>query len=241
MFPVITLLGTKIYSYPLLVGMAWATGYIISHYLNRRQERPLRRFDFLFFYLFLFGFMGAKLVFLLTSSEYVSLLTNSSFWLGGGFVFYGGAIFAGLCLYLYKHFFKVKIKDFYCLLPALCFAHAVGRIGCFLAGCCYGEKTHVFWNVYLHGAHRHPTQIYESFFLFLLGSYLYREFVGKKGALFLKYLIGYASWRFFVEFFRGDLVRGIYAGLSLSQYISIVLLLGAFVTLFVKGRVLRRD
>lgn len=241
MFPVLTFLGTKIYSYPLMVGMAWALGYIISHYLNKKQEKPLRGFDFLFFCLFLFSFLGSKLTFLFTSGEYSSLAINSSFWLGGGFVFYGGAILAGLCLYLYKYIFKVSVQDFYVFLPALCIAHGVGRVGCFLAGCCYGETTQVFWSVFLHGAHRHPTPLYETIFLFLLGLFLYHQFQQRKDALFIKYLIGYASWRFMVEFFRGDILRGVYGELSFSQYISLVLFWGAIVTLFVKRRVWRTD
>lgn len=175
--------------------------------------------------------MGAKALFLLTTTE-EGLVTSSSFWLGGGFVFYGGLIGALsfiLCFCLFHPTFKWR--DLSLLVPILLFSHGLGRIGCFLAGCCYGKEM-------VHFHVRHPVQLYEAFSLmilsFVLGRVLRR---GKKEELVIGcYFLVYALLRFSLEFFRGDSVRGVYGVFSTSQWISLILLVPAFVFLFLAQR-----
>ena len=162
-----------IFTYPLLVGMAWGVAYNISlKLIYKRNQLLIKQFRLLFLGIFLFSWMGAKIFFLYFSkiNNYQLYLTDTNFWLGGGFVFYGGLVFSIIFLYLYKIFFKEKgFQDFYLLIPGLCFGHAIGRLGCFLAGCCFGHlfQSENFLNSFI--GQKHPVQIYESLFLFILG------------------------------------------------------------------------
>lgn len=240
MLPVFDLFGLKIFSYPFFIGIAWAIGYVLSNHLNKSQKTPLKKFDLLFFLLFVTSFAGSKLAYLFNLNEYKSLLTSTSFWLGGGFVFYGGVLFSLITIFVYKIIYKRKWSDFSFFIPIICLSHAIGRIGCLLAGCCYGTKTETFWSVYLHGHERHPTQIYEALFLALSSVYFYHEYKKEKKHMLIKYLVSYGLFRFLMEFLRGDLIRGVYQGLSFSQYISLALVGVSLLVLVVERRVLRR-
>lgn len=109
--------------------------------------------------------------------------------------------------------------------PCITAAHAIGRIGCFLSGCCYGVKSE-------HGLDFPgigkvlPTQLYEASFLLLLTAILlYFVFSNKLSGFNLTlYALAYSIFRFVIEFFRGD-ERGAFLGaLSPSQVQSIILL-----------------
>lgn len=129
----------------------------------------------------------------------------------------------------------VKIYDRLCdLAPAIPAGHCLGRIGCFLGGCCFGKPTDCVFGVvfpegslpyeYYGGAVAvHPTQLYEA--AFLLALFLFLLFCGKKYG-FPLYLILYGTGRFFLEFLRND-DRGILPGIPLSpaQAISVLLVL----------------
>jgi len=122
--------------------------------------------------------------------------------------------------------------------PGIALGHVIGRMGCFLAGCCWGKPTTMPWGVVFTDqfAHAnvgtplnerlHPTQLYESGaeFVILLGL-LWFEKKGRSfpGRTFWSYMLVYAISRFVIEFFRGD-PRGVVFGvLSTSQFISIIL------------------
>ena len=144
-----------------------------------------------------------------------------AYWSGSavGFTFYGGLITGLAFVICFGSIFMTPIQlrkaIEACVLP-LVIAHALGRIGCFLEGCCYGRP--------ISGTGLlHPTQLYESFFLFLLaGTLIYTERYTKISPLNL-YFFSYPVFRFFVEFFRGD-DRGSVLGMSTSQWVSIGLL-----------------
>ena len=116
------------------------------------------------------------------------------------------------------------------ILPSVALAQGFGRIGCFLAGCCYGKETESIFSVIFQNseyAPNHvaliPTQLYSSgldflhFFLLLLIARNKKE----DGQVTACYLIFYSIGRFVIEFFRGDIIRGSVGILSTSQFISI--------------------
>lgn len=110
------------------------------------------------------------------------------------------------------------------IIPGVILAHAIGRIGCFLAGCCYGIETDSFLGVKFPGLDNKvlPTQLFESFFLFVLFAILH--FCKKiKDYKFIIYLFAYGLFRFLLEFLRGDERGKLFAWLSPSQGLSIVL------------------
>ena len=151
--------------------------------------------------------------------------------LSSGFVVFGGIIGGILTGFLYcriKGLIFFKYADV--ILPSVALAQGFGRIGCFLAGCCYGKETESFFSVIFQNseyAPNHvaliPTQLYSSgldFLHFLLLLLIARN---KKadGQVTACYLIFYSVGRFVIEFFRGDIIRGRVGILSTSKFISI--------------------
>ena len=212
-----------IYSYPLLMGLGWGIAYQIYFGLLG-ESVPRKQGMFLYWGIFLSSWIGAKVLFYLTlPSGSESILTNSNFWLGGGFVFYGGLlggmIFL-LALLLLK--FPLNTNNFWPVLPALTMGHAIGRIGCLLAGCCFGKETDFFWGIFLHGHYRHPTQLLEALFLFGMSFHLLKS-KKPKAILLTQYFCAYGVQRFIIEMLRGDAIRGYWWALTPSQWISIFL------------------
>lgn len=213
------------------MGIAWGVGYELFFYLFlKTHNRKLGRL--IFWGTFIFSWIGSKLLFLLTQQDDLdNLVTNLSFWTGGGFVFYGGVIGASIFLWVLRNLrTDFEFKDLYPILPALTLGHAIGRIGCFLAGCCFGKETHSFIGIALHSAQRIPTQIIESGFLFLLTIYLLKS-KKEKINLISYYFLLYGGFRFVLEFYRGDNVRGFWIFLTPSQWVSLFMVGFGFVIL----------
>lgn len=147
-----------------------------------------------------------------------------------GAVFYGGLLGGILSGYIYGKVTRLNIEAFSDILaPAIPLFHGFGRIGCFLGGCCYGIESHigfVFSNSLVAPANhisRFPVQLVEALFNFLLFYFLFTLLKkGKKGLLPL-YLFIYSAGRFFIEFLRGDEIRGFIFSLSTSQFISVII------------------
>lgn len=155
----------------------------------------------------------------------------------GGYTFYGSALAGILGIFFYcrsKHLSYLNFLDIVVTSSAL--GLAIGRIGCFAAGCCWGKVCNLPWGVtFSHpdafnpvlGQPVHPTQLYEAFgafciFVFCQKKLGSRSFMGEIG---LKGICLYSLLRFTVEFYRGDSYRGFILGglLSYSQAVSITL------------------
>ena len=155
---------------------------------------------------------------------------------GGGLVFYGGLIGGIAAVFIYCKAFKtpfsfLEIMDLYA--PSIALMHAVGRVGCFLAGCCYGMHVEGRFGVVFrnslgapNGVPLLPIQLIESGLNIILCAalVLYARKKRTKGRVIGLYLVIYAVMRFTLEFFRGDAIRGFVLGLSTSQFISVLLL-----------------
>ncbi|MDR3256587.1 MAG: prolipoprotein diacylglyceryl transferase [Endomicrobium sp.] len=246
MHPILFSFGNlTIYTYGFLVAVAFlAASSYLSYSIKKSREKIISQDNLysLFMYMAIFAIVGGRLLYVLTNlDEFISSpLKIFELW-QGGLVYYGGFIAAVIFITIYAKRKKIqllKLGDFFA--PALALGHAIGRIGCFFAGCCYGKYTSLPWSVVfidkhslaVKGVHLHPTQLYESFANFLL--FMFLHFYSKKehkiGISFAIYLIGYTVLRFIIEFFRGD-YRGIqYFGFSISQIISILLFVfGVFI------------
>lgn len=151
-----------------------------------------------------------------------------------GCVLYGGLITGGLAAALLCRLYRLdNWLVFDKIAAVLPLGQGIGRIGCFLAGCCYGvEVPEGAGVVFRHPLSRTPlnvslcpVQLYESLFDLLLfvtlRSMARSRLLRKNGILFLLYAFSYSVFRFAIEFLRGDAVRGIVFGLSTSQWISI--------------------
>ena len=229
MFPKFEIFNEAFYTYPLILGVIWAVGFEYSRALNKN----LKHFTILFVVLFVCAWLGAKGLFLITLESSLSdqVSQSKNFWLGGGFVFLGGLIGGLIVVGMHKLLFKQKLSDYEFMLLPLTLGHALGRVGCFLAGCCYGTSCDLPWAIHLHGQDRHPVQLYEAFSLLLLFLIL-RSRWNKGKSIFVFYLGFYFILRIFIEFFRGDHIRGVYLfGLSTSQIISLCGIVLVLITL----------
>ena len=156
-----------------------------------------------------------------------------------GFVYYGGLFGMLGALWLASRKDRDK-RDrlFRMFLPSIPLFHAFGRIGCFMAGCCYGRELSSPLVIAGFEFARIPVQLIEALFEFLMFIlFIILEKAGSKLYSLGNYLMLYAVFRFVIEFFRGDTVRGIwFGGLSTAQYISIIIVA---VVIFTKVRRLK--
>ena len=115
-------------------------------------------------------------------------------------------------------------------------AHGFGRVGCFMAGCCYGIETDSWLGVqFPHLAHAvYPTQLFEALFLFALSAILFYIAIKKRSAYTLPlYLLSYGIFRFCLEFLRGDNRGELLSSLSPSQWFSIIAIISAILVFFI--------
>ena len=160
----------------------------------------------------------------------------------GEIVFYGGLIGGLVSLSLYCARFKLPILPFTdAFAPALALAHGIGRVGCFLAGCCYGvhvSSGHPFAVVYPLISQSAPAgvpllavQLIEAASLLALSALLILVYKKSRrtGLCTCIYILLYSIMRFILEFYRGDAVRGVYGPFSTSQYISMAMFLAVIV------------
>ncbi len=247
MFPRLFQIGNfGVPTYGLLVALGVLVGLWISvRNSARRGIKPENAWDF-GIAVVLAGILGSKILYLLVDwrayaqnpREIFSLAT-----LQAGGVFSGGLIaaFAVAAWFLRKHHMPA-LATCDAFAPGLAIGHAIGRIGCFAAGCCYGKPTDHFWGVtftnplanQLVGTPLNhalePTQLFESaveLSIFFLLTWMFNR---KKfdGQIFGAYLFLYGVARFFLEFLRDDPGRGsVFGGvLSGTQLIAIGLVLG---------------
>ena len=232
----------NIFGYPLMIhssGLFYALGLGVGTavwwWLAKRAGLEYKRvLDYIFGILF-FGFLGARLMYVLEFGEHFeNVWQRLAFW-QGGLVFFGGFIFASI--YLVVQLYISQREKFWqwldTALMAAVLGQAVGRISCFLNGDSYGIESRLPWAVSFpvlgDGVLRHPTQIYEMLaylFIFAVLLYLYQR-RKRDGEVLFGGLILYSLARFLIEFLRyhssGELLLN---NLSYSQLISLVLLFG---------------
>jgi phosphatidylglycerol:prolipoprotein diacylglycerol transferase len=188
------------------------------------------------------GFLGAKILFVIVN--FGDFLEAPLSFLGSsGFVVYGGIIAGVACCILYCYFKKIKFLQYFdIIMPEVAIAQGFGRIGCFLAGCCYGRVTTSAFGVIFpadsfapSGVKLIPTQLISAIGDFVIAAVLIiiADVVAvrlKNGAIGAIYLILYGIGRFAVEFLRDDL-RGAVGALSTSQFISLFIVIGGIALL----------
>ncbi|MDD5585225.1 MAG: prolipoprotein diacylglyceryl transferase [Candidatus Omnitrophica bacterium] len=244
MHPILFKFGPlTIYTYGFFVFLGVLFGYYLCLKEGKRVGIESRVVSDIIFWTILFSFIGARVFYIIV--EFKSFLIDpfAVLFSRSGFVFYGGVIFGFAALYFLTRRYKIQFLRFADILGiATPLAHAIGRIGCFFYGCCYGRVTHSFIGVafppespaYSLSEKVIPTQLIESFFLFIIFAAMLFLKKRKKfdGQLIFTYFILYGVVRFIVEFFRGD-PRGHILFLSTSQVISIAMILAGAIVLCV--------
>lgn len=232
MHPTIGHIGPfTVYSFGLLLALA----VVLCSYLLSRDTRAAGIsqqvvYDFVF-WVILGGIAGARFFFVvLNFSDFVSDPKQIIMISNGGLAWQGGLVFGALAGFLFVRKKKLPLglmADFSA--PYLALGQAIGRIGCFLNGCCYGKE--VSWGIYfpVHQNRLHPAQVYDSLMLVLIFFFLkiFQKKSRGSGRVFAAYLMLAATARFINEFFRGDHVNTA-VGLSIFQLVSLgVFLIGA--------------
>lgn len=221
MHPILVKIGpVAVHTYGFMMALGVAMGLWFLYVQAKKQGLDAPRLLDAAFYILIVSIIGAKLVLLVgnfgyyTSSprELLSLVRS-------GGVFQGGLAFGTVYAFWYFHRHKIptwKVADI--IGAALALGHGFGRVGCFMAGCCYGTACKLPWGVvftspYAHeltgiplGVERHPVQLYESILNFLNFFVLFLILRKKKfdGQVISFYIMNYSVIRFFTEYFRGD-------------------------------------
>lgn len=229
MHPILLTVGPiTLYSYGWMVAIGFFVGTRLALHRARATGIASDRIERLLFFTFLGGIIGARAAYVfLNWSDFAASPFEVIRLDHGGLVFYGGLAGGVLTLALLMRRFSLPPwKTLDLLTPPFILAHAIGRIGCFLNGCCYGKPSSLPWAVAFpnEGIPRHPTQLYEAAALVLL-FFILKKWERKSiqpGILFLTYGLLYGLWRFGAEFARGDSPAVLW-NLTLFQMISLAL------------------
>ena len=229
----LTIGPVTIHGYGLMIGIGVIAAYLTAEYRAKKLKLDPDQVFSLVIWCLIFGGLGSKLLFCLTTLD--QILADPSFLLhslANGWVVYGGLIGGVLGGFLFCRHKKINFLSYFDLaLPSVALAQGFGRIGCLLAGCCYGQETDsAFCIVFQNSAYAPngvplvPTQIISSVLNFLHFGLLIlftKKWKKGEGQVTGLYFALYSAGRFVLEFFRGDLERGNVGALSTSQFIAI--------------------
>ncbi|MDD5678168.1 MAG: prolipoprotein diacylglyceryl transferase [Kiritimatiellae bacterium] len=219
--------GRPIYWYGIMIAAAFLACITHLSLLGRREGRSYAFVSDLGFLAMVSGIIGARIAYVLANLDYfnqdLTLIIRVD---QGGLIYYGGFIGAALAAIIYARARRVPFRSFAdFVITALPLGQAIGRIGCFLNGCCYGTPGTPPWSVVVDGVERHPTPLYETIFCMAIYGILlwYYRKRPRSGRVFALYLILYPMGRFLLEFWRGD-ERLHWLGMNAAQELSLVLL-----------------
>ncbi|MCY6959208.1 prolipoprotein diacylglyceryl transferase [Clostridium brassicae] len=223
--------GIKVYGYGFMITIGIIFALVLLNKRSRTRGYDEDKLWDMAIFTIISGVIGGKILYILTDFNYIKsnpIAIIKEF--GSGFVIYGAIIGGVLGIVIYCRRKKWSIlKTIDLVAPSVALAQGFGRIGCFLAGCCYGRETHLPIGVIFKESPfapnhitLHPTQLYSSMFDFGLALFLlwYDKKERKNGKVFSMYVIIYSVGRFIVEFLRND-PRGTVGILSTSQFIAI--------------------
>lgn len=237
--------GLKLYAYGLFVALGFITAMLFSKRQAKKNAINPEVINDLVLIILVSAIAGSRILYVVINFSFYKDDFPAVFkiW-DGGLVFYGGFVLALASSILYV---RLKGLSFFqtadIISPSLALGHAVGRIGCFFAGCCYGKPSSLPWAVTFTdpnslaplGVPLHPTQLYSvisNLLIFFLLLFLSRI---KKyhGMVFFSYIILYSAFRFVIEMFRGDF-RGSFlnSALSMSQGVGVILSVVSVIILF---------
>lgn len=226
-----TIGSITIHGYGLMIGIGIIVAYYMAEYRANKRGMDVDMILSIAICGVVCGILGAKILYYVTILDEIVANPKKLLDISDGFVVYGGIIggvLGGYVLSRIKHISFFQYADL--VMPSVALAQGFGRIGCFLAGCCYGMPTHSHFAIVFHNSDFAPnniplvpTQLISSgldFLHCLLLLYAAKK-CKKQGQVVSLYLICYSLGRFVLEFFRGDLNRGSVGSLSTSQFISL--------------------
>ena len=237
---ILTIGPITIHGYGLMIGLGVMAALLMGDYRSKKFGLNGDHIYGMTFSAVILGFLAARILFIIT--EWEGFLQNPKAYLtGAGFVVYGGIIGGALTIYGFCKLKKIDMLAYLDLMiPSVALAQGLGRVGCFLAGCCYGRETDSWLGVVFtnsdfapNGVKVLPTQLFMAggdliIMTILLWYASKRPMRGKTSTL---YLIVYSVGRFIIEFLRND-ERGNVGMLSTSQFIAIFALIAGLIGFF---------
>jgi len=245
MYPELLKIGSvTIYTYGFMLAVGVIIGYYVSLRASKYRNIPKEYINNLIGPMVISGLAGARLFYVVISIDrYISNpLQILMFW-QGGLVFWGGIIGGFLWVLYQSHKFGFSLLSTADVLtPGIAAGHAMGRIGCFFAGCCYGRPAVGFPGVVFRdpgalcptGIALHPTQLYSAAFLIILSAVLYKilKINTRNGFIFGAYLAFYGVFRILIEFLRGDYRGPLIIGFTPTQWIAAAALFAGLYILY---------
>ena len=239
-------IGGVITLYGILVGLGVLACFIVFWVLSKRDKVDPKYVDFISIDGIIAGGTGFGFAALFQSVyDYISHPELGFRYTGltfqGGLI--GGAAVFLLLAYLFRKKFKGKLTDVVSTVPlGILLGHSIGRVGCFMAGCCYGRTTDSWIGVRFIDPETGermaekviPTNLIEAVFLFAAFGVLLLIYLKKRHPYNLPlYMILYGIFRFVIEYFRGDERGSFVPGMSPSQFWSLLMVIAAIPLIFV--------
>lgn len=238
MYPTLLNIGPlTLHTYGLFVAIGFIVGLLVITRLGKSRGIPSQQIIDMSFVILICALVGSRLLFVFLNFSYYLKNPVDIFKVWEGGLVFSGALLAVIAASIYFiNKYKMSFWDYGDLMaPGVAIGQGIGRIGCLMAGCCYGKPTDSILGIVFNNKtclapldiHLHPTQIYSSlsgFIIFGILIFINRA-KGFKGQVFVWYLILHSVSRLFVERFRGDF-RGSIAGseMSVTQLVSLIVL-----------------
>lgn len=244
------------HAYTVALSLAFLSAVLLGVWQIHRLPKPYPVTPIGGIWVFIGALIGSKVWWILQYDSIANLPAALVFW-RGGLVFYGGLVGGILAAILYlKSVGAPVIATGDVAIQFVPLAHAIGRMGCFLNGCCYGRPSEVPWAVHYgpesmvygrhisehliepgaaHSAAVHPVQLYSV--AALVGVFLIMRWAWKRphrtGSMLLLYPFLDGLQRFTTEFFRGESLRSVAGVLTASQTVALLMVLGSTLTYLV--------
>jgi phosphatidylglycerol:prolipoprotein diacylglycerol transferase len=242
--------GVKVFGYGAMLVLAFLGSIQTATWRARREKLNPDVILDMAFWVFFTGLVGARLFYCVQywGHGVNNIVDVFQYW-KGGIVYYGGILGGVIAFFVYRHFRPFPLRPYLDVMaPAIAVGTFFGRLGCFLNGCCYGDVCNLPWAMSFpkfspaweyevnrglippeaaHSLALHPTQLYSALdalviLILLLAYYPLRR---RDGEVLGLLMITYPITRFLIEYLRND--EGVFfAGLTISQNISIVLFAG---------------
>lgn len=242
--------GLRVFGFGTMLVVAFVASTWLAWWRARRERLDPEVIWDIAFWLFLFGMVGARLFYCVEywGTQIKSVWDAFQYW-KGGIVYYAAITGGTAAFFVYRYFRPFPLRPYLdALAPSIAIGTLFGRLGCFLNGCCYGDPCRFGWGVSFPADSPpwqaqvraglipedaswslpvHPTQIYsaiDGLVLLLLLSAFY-PLRRRDGEVMGLLMVTYPITRFLIEFLRND-EAAVFAGLTISQNISILLLIG---------------
>jgi phosphatidylglycerol---prolipoprotein diacylglyceryl transferase len=210
------------YSFFALAGLL--VGLTVIYRQAKRQQSMNEQMIHVVFAAFVGGVLGAKIPIWVANAELIITNLPNCYFLLSGRSLVGGIIGGTIAVWWVKRKYQINTRMGNALAPGIAIGISIGRIGCFLRGCCFGVATTLPWGIdFGDGVLRHPTQLYESAYtLAVFFALLYaRRVVTQPGRLFDLFILLYFVFRFWIEFLRAD--PPVFIGLTVVQYVALAI------------------